>query len=107
MSGFVSELLVFFGAFKAFPVLTILAVLGIILAAGYILWMIQRTMFGPRPARWDGLRDASLIDSVPVALLVISIFAVGIYPAWLTDIFRDGLAPIVNTYNAGLASASN
>ena len=107
MSGFVSELLVFFGAFKAFPVLTILAVLGIILAAGYILWMIQRTMFGPRPARWDGLRDASLVDSVPVALLVISIFAVGIYPAWLTDIFRDGLAPIVNTYNAGLASASN
>jgi len=105
MSGFVSELLVFFGAFRAFPALTILAVLGIILAAGYILWMIQRTMFGPRPARWDGLTDASLVDAVPVALLVISIFAVGIYPAWLTDIFRDGLEPIVNTYNLGLASA--
>ena len=105
MSGFVSELLVFFGGFRAFPALTILAVLGIILAAGYILWMIQRTMFGPRPERWDGLTDASAIEMVPVALLVISIFAVGIYPAWLTDIFRDGLEPIVNTYNLGLASA--
>ena len=106
MSGFVSELLVFFGGFRAFPALTILAVLGIILAAGYILWMIQRTMFGPRPARWDDLTDASLVDAVPVALLVISIFAVGIYPAWLTDVFRDGLEPIVNTYNLGLASAN-
>ena len=105
LSGFVSELLVFFGGFRAFPFLTIAAVLGIILAAGYILWMIQRTLFGPRPARWDDLTDASLVEMAPVALLVISILAVGIYPAWLTEVFRDGLEPIVNTYNAGLAGA--
>ena len=83
--------------------MTILAVLGIILAAGYILWMLQRTLFGPRPARWDELTDASLVELVPVALLVVSIIAVGVYPAWLTDVFRDGLDPIVSGYNAGLA----
>ena len=105
LSGFVSELLVFFGGFRAFPALTILAVLGIILAAGYILWMLQRTLFGPRPARWDDLTDATIVDAVPLALLAISIVAVGIYPAWLTDVFRDGLEPIVNGYNAGLAGA--
>ena len=103
LSGFVSELLVFFGGFRAFPALTILAVLGIILAAGYILWMIQRTMFGPRLARWDSLTDASIVEAVPVALLVISIVAVGIYPAWLTEVFRDGLEPIVSSYNTGIA----
>ena len=103
LSGFVSELLVFFGGFRAFPALTILAVLGIILAAGYILWMIQRTLFGPRPARWDQLTDASPVEMVPVALLVVSIVAVGVYPAWLTEVFRDGLEPIVNGYNAALA----
>ncbi len=106
LSGFVSEILVFFGAFRAFPALTILAVLGIILAAGYILWMLQRTLFGPRPARWDNLTDASPAELVPVALLVISIVAVGVYPAWLTDVFRDGLEPIVSGYNAGLAGIS-
>ena len=106
LSGFVSELLVFFGGFRAFPGLTIAAVLGIILAAGYILWMIQRTLFGPRPARWDNLTDASPVELAPIALLVISILAVGIYPAWLTEVFRDGLEPIVNTYNAGLAGAA-
>ncbi len=106
LSGFVSEILVFFGAFRAFPALTILAVLGIILAAGYILWMLQRTLFGPRPARWDDLTDASPAELVPVALLVISIVAVGVYPAWLTEVFRDGLEPIVSGYNAGLAGIS-
>ena len=105
LSGFVSELLVFFGGFRAFPVLTILAVLGIILAAGYILWMMQRTLFGPRPSRWDDLTDAAPVEMVPVALLVISILAVGVYPAWLTDVFRDGLEPIVSGYNAGIAGA--
>ncbi len=39
LSGFVSEILVFFGAFAAYPWPTALAVLSIILAAGYILWM--------------------------------------------------------------------
>ena len=106
LSGFVSEILVFFGAFRAFPVLTILAVLGIILAAGYILWMLQRTLFGPRPARWDNLTDAAPLEMVPVALLVVSIVAVGVYPAWLTEVFRDGLEPIVSGYNAGLAGIS-
>ena len=106
LSGFVSEILVFFGAFRAFPALTILAVLGIILAAGYILWMLQRTLFGPRPARWDDLTDASPAELVPVALLVISIVAVGVYPAWLTEVFRDGLEPIISGYNAGLAGIS-
>ena len=106
LSGFVSELLVFFGSFRAFPALTVLAVLGIILAAGYILWMIQRTMFGPRQPRWDSLTDASVTDAVPVALLIISIFAVGIYPAWLTEVFRDGLEPIVSGYNASIAGIS-
>ena len=106
LSGFVSELLVFFGGFRAFPILTILAVLGIILAAGYILWMLQRTLFGPRPSRWDNLTDAGPADLVPVALLLVSIVAVGVYPAWLTDVFRDGLEPIVNGYNAGVAGTS-
>jgi NADH:ubiquinone oxidoreductase subunit 4 (subunit M) len=43
------------------------------------------------------------VDAVPVALLVVSIVVVGVYPVWLIDVFRDGLDPIVNGYNAGLA----
>jgi NADH-quinone oxidoreductase subunit M len=96
LSGFVSEILVFFGAFPAFPWPTALAVLGIILAAGYILWMLQRTLFGPPLERFRDLADASLVEAVPLALLIISIVAVGVYPSMLTDVFNSGLEPMVS-----------
>ena len=99
LSGFVSEILVFFGAFQAYPWPTALAVLGIILAAGYILWMMQRTLFGPRLERFDGLTDASLVEAAPLVLLVISIVVVGVYPAFLTSVFESGLEPMVEVLN--------
>ena len=46
-NSFVSEFLVLLGSFPTRPVFTILATLGIILAALYILLMYQRTMHGP------------------------------------------------------------
>jgi NADH-quinone oxidoreductase subunit M len=103
LSGFVSEILVFFGAFRAFPWLTVLAVLGIILAAGYILWMMQRTLFGPGRERFNDLKDASLVEAVPLILMVISIIAVGVYPAFLTEVFQQGLEPMVTVLNDMLA----
>lgn len=99
LSGFVSEILVFFGAFEAFPWLTVLAVLGIILAAGYILWMVQRTMFGPRREQFDSLTDASFVEGVPLVLMIIAIVGVGVYPSVLTDVFKSGLEPMVAAIN--------
>ncbi|HEX2075656.1 MAG TPA: NADH-quinone oxidoreductase subunit M [Geodermatophilus sp.] len=46
-NSFVSEFLVLVGAFPGRPVFTILATVGIILAALYVLLMYQRTMHGP------------------------------------------------------------
>lgn len=99
LSGFVSEILVFFGAFAAFPWLTVLAVLGIILAAGYILWMVQLTMFGPRRVQFDSLTDASFVEGVPLVLMIIAIVGVGVYPSVLTDVFNSGLEPMVIAIN--------
>jgi NADH-quinone oxidoreductase subunit M len=101
MSGFVSELLVFFGAFQAYPWATALAVLGIILAAGYILWMMERTLFGPSRERFAGLTDANFVEALPLVLLAVTVIGVGIYPAYLIEVFNLGLDPLVNALNAG------
>ena len=101
LSGFVSEVLVFFGGFRAYPWPTAFAVLGIILAAGYILWMLERSLFGPTRERFADLTDASLLEAVPLALLVISIIVVGVYPAILTEVFNAGIAPMVEVINQG------
>jgi len=102
LSGFVSEVLVFLGAFRAYPWPTALAVFGIVLAAGYILWMMERAFFGVRRDRFADISDASLIEALPMAILVITIVGVGIYPSILTDVFEFGLSPIVALIPVGL-----
>ena len=104
LSGFVSEILVFFGAFGAFPWLTVLAVLGIILAAGYILWMLQRTLFGPRREQFDQLPDATLVEAVPLVLLVIAIVAVGVYPSFLVEVFDSELGQLASSVTNAFAA---
>jgi NADH-quinone oxidoreductase subunit M len=101
LSGFVSELLVFLGAFRAYPVQTALAVLGIVLAAGYILWMMERAFFGVRRDRFQQLTDASFVEAIPLVILVVTIIGVGVYPSILTDVFDVGLKPIVALLPAG------
>ena len=99
LSGFVSELLVFLGAYQAYEWPTALAVAGIVLAAGYILWMMQRTFFGERRASFDNLPDASLVEAMPLVLMLVTIIGVGVYPAILTDVFESGLNPMVDVLN--------
>ena len=90
-SGFVSEVMVFLGTFPVFGLLTALGVVGILITAGYILWTLQRTLFGPMPQRWAHLGDATLVEAVAPTLLVIAILVVGIYPAFLVDVFSTGV----------------
>ena len=98
MSGFVAEVLVFLGSFQVWGWPTAIAAFGVVLAAGYILWMVQRTLFGPRLARYDGVGDAVAVDIVPMALLVLSILALGIYPAFLLDVFNLGIEPLIGRF---------
>lgn len=95
MSGFVAELLVFLGSFETYRVATLLALFGVLLSAGYILWTVQRVFFGPEQPRWAGLSDARVVEIVPLVGMTAAILVVGIYPALVTDTFKAGLAPIV------------
>jgi NADH-quinone oxidoreductase subunit M len=101
MSGFVAELTVFLGTFGVYRIATILAIFGIVLSAGYILWTVQRVFFGPEKPRFVNTPDADAMELVPMAGLVAAIFIVGIYPALVTDTFKAGVAPIVNLLGGG------
>ena len=95
LSGFVAELTVFLGSLDAHPAATILAVFGVVLAAGYILWTIERVFMGPPDERWAGLSDATAWwERAAMGLMVVFIVAVGIFPRILTDAVESGVAPI-------------
>jgi NADH-quinone oxidoreductase subunit M len=98
-SGFAAEFLVFLGSYTSgivphIQVYTIIAIIGVVLTAGYILWMLQQTFFGPVKEKFDGVKDADGLEKFYMFVLVAVIMAVGLYPAFLTDVFKLGVTPI-------------
>ena len=99
-SGFAAEFLVFVGSFSStvvpgIQVYTILGVLGVVLTAGYILWMLQRVFYGPVLEQYNGTADADILERVYMFAFVAVIMLVGIYPAILTDVIKLGISPIM------------
>ena len=100
-SGFAAEFLVFVGSFSStvvpgIQVYTILAVLGIVITAGYILWMLQRVFYGPVLEKFNDVVDADNREKVYMFVFVAVIMLVGIYPAILTDVIKVGVLPIMS-----------
>ena len=102
LSGFVSEIIIFMGAFKIFPIYTIISAFGVVLAAGYILWMIQRSLFGKnkllnkdQPYKYEELSDGTLLDLLPAFILTIPIFLIGIWPRFFLSLFDLGIKEII------------
>ncbi|MCE5239666.1 NADH-quinone oxidoreductase subunit M [bacterium] len=80
LAGFVSEFLVFVGAFGTYQIITGLAVIGVVLTAGYFLWMIQRMFFGDLNRQWAGLPDMDPGELVAVVPLMVLTLAIGVFP---------------------------
>jgi len=102
-SGFVAEFITFTGAFSSsvvngIQVFTILAAIGVVLAAGYILWMIQRVFYGPAKEEFNAVKDADTLERVYMFAFVALIMLVGIYPAILTDIIKLGISPLAGLF---------
>ncbi len=95
LAGFVSEVTVFLGTFRHHEFLTILAVIGIVLTAGYILWMIQRVFWGELSERWKEIGDATAWwERGPLLAMATVILLVGVYPAVMLDLLETGVVPI-------------
>jgi NADH-quinone oxidoreductase subunit M len=95
-SGFVAEYLVFTGTFALLPGVTIAAAFGVVLTAGYLLWMLKRAYYGPLNLKWAALTDARrLSETIPLVTLAIAIFFVGIYPKPMVDLLSPSLQQIL------------
>lgn len=87
LSGFVSEFLAFLGLFETHRVYAIVGTLGIILTAVYVLRGVLNITFGPKQPnlQLQGMRDARLIEAVPMITLVAFILLLGVYPSVLSQ----------------------
>ncbi len=101
LSPFVSELMVIIAAFEHHWLVGSVAVLAIVLAAFYALWMYQRTMTGPALTGVAPVVDLDRREVGIVAPLLLALVLFGFYPMPLLDVIN----PVVHDTLAGVGVA--
>jgi NADH-quinone oxidoreductase subunit M len=98
LSSFVSEFLVLVGTFERYKVAGVIATLGIVLAALYILLMYQRTMTGPTPdvvrEKVTDLKGREILAIAPVLAIII---ALGVAPQILLNVINPAVGRVMHS----------
>ena len=115
LAGFVSEFLVFNGAFRVGlagnqPLfwLTALSVLGILFTAAFILWkVIQMLLLGPQNERWIETEDLNTQELAMLAPLMVFMILFGLYPWPILEFIHGASESLILHMNvdAGLGEA--
>jgi NADH-quinone oxidoreductase subunit M len=80
LNGFIGELLVLLGTFITHRWWAVVATVGVVLGAVYLLWAYQRVFHGPAQAINAGVRDMTWAERLAVAPLLAGIIFIGVYP---------------------------
>jgi NADH-quinone oxidoreductase subunit M len=96
LAVFVSEFMSIMGGYETFPVQGVLAALGIVLSAMYLLYMLARVIFGPieRPA-YEGTTDARPVEMAAVVPLAVLLLLLGILPGLLISVQRPAVDAVL------------
>jgi NADH-quinone oxidoreductase subunit M len=110
LCGFIGEVWVLLGTYNAaawHPAFTwarpmaIIAAFGVVLTAGYILWLLQRVYLGPRKPEYAGFPDASVREMFVLAPMGILAIVLGVLPQQTLFRFMSGtLDQIVSMFTA-------
>jgi|SRR5579884_557037 len=96
LNGFVGEFTILQGAFEVSKLWAAFAVSGIVLGAAYLLWLYQRTMFGPiTNPKNEHLKDLNAREIAYMLPLIAWAFWIGIYPRPYFEILEKPVAKIV------------
>jgi NADH-quinone oxidoreductase subunit M len=107
LNGFVGEFLILLGTFLASPWMAVLATSGVVLAAGYMLWMFRRVLFGPvEHAENRSLIDLDLREKLVMAAIVVPILWIGLYPETLLRRIEPPVIELIERVERGSRDAA-
>ena len=96
LNGFIGEFTILRGAFEANPAWAGFAVTGVVLGAGYLLWLYQRTMLGQITSpKNKGLTDLNLREWAVFMPLIAWAVWIGVYPKPFFDILEKPVTQLV------------
>jgi NADH-quinone oxidoreductase subunit M len=105
MAGFAAELFIFLGSFGAFAGsvwFTAAAMFGIVIVAGYLLFAMQKTLFGPFELETDyEVGPAAFHDVAPLVVLILLVILLGVDPNLFYGMIQDAVDPVVATAGGG------
>ena len=104
-SGFVGEFLILMGAFKDNFLVAVLASLGVIIGAAYMLWLYKRVIFG----KLVNLELKEMVDLNKSELFILTSLAIptlffGFYPDPLINTIEVSIEDLIKVYNLNLMS---
>ena len=106
--GFIGEFLVLVGLFKVNTTVAVLASLGVVLGAAYMLWLYRRVVFGSL-TREDLklITDMNIREVAIFAPLILLTLWMGIYPTPFLEIMDASVANLINQYQSALIVLNN
>lgn len=97
LSGFAGELLVLVGAFTYATSVGVLAAVGVILAAAYMLWMYQRVMMGRlRNSTLAAISDINRVEGIAFVSLAILVVWAGVHPGTFVSLLSATTSGLVS-----------
>jgi NADH-quinone oxidoreductase subunit M len=98
-NGFIGEFLIILGGFTANRLAGVLAATGIIIGAGYMLWLYQRIFFQRVNKKIVGLEEMYIREALALLPLLILVFWIGVYPAPFLDIMHASVEHLLQRVN--------
>lgn len=95
-SGFVAEFPIFMGVWATQPWIAIVAVISIVITAGYIIRIIRKVFFGSVPDELEGhLHDVRALDKVALVVLSVVLLVLGLFPMVMVPLVESGVDNIL------------
>ena len=102
-SGFIGEFLILMGVFKDNFLVAVIASLGVILGAAYMLWLYKRVVFGKLTnTDLTKMVDLNKSEYFILTCLAIPTLFFGFYPEPLINTIEVSVNDLINMYNANL-----
>ena len=98
LNGFVGEFMVFKGAFPVVPWAALVSLIGLVVTGVFLLLMMQKVCFGPLNEKWKSLPDMTGREIFIVAVLMVFMFGIGVYPGPLLDASNHAVVNLVKLF---------
>ncbi len=105
-SGFIGEFLTLMGVFQVNTWVAMVATTGVILSAGYALWLYRRVVFGDLiKESLKSITDMDKRERLLFAPLVVMTLLLGVYPSLVTDIIGPSVDALVSNHQTAVLNA--